>query len=130
MATDLELVKKKFAFLLAQELAIACPKDTGFMAKSFTANYEINEDVITFTLPEYSKYVIFGTREHTIEAKNKEALAFKWGTAPINPPTVGGKFFFKKVVIPAMPPNFFIQETLINKGREIMKTAFRTSNKT
>jgi len=120
MTTDLNKVKEYLGFLLAQEFAIEAPKDTSRLANSFIGTLEYTEKGFKFTLPEYAKGVIFGTAPHIIRPRNAQALAFK---------TKDGKTIITKMVRhPGNAPNFFIQDTLNRKFKDILKEAFRLAN--
>jgi hypothetical protein len=45
MTLDFETFKERVSFLIAQELSIACPKDTSLMASSFM-NYDTTDEKI------------------------------------------------------------------------------------
>lgn len=121
MATDLNKLKEAVGFLLAQEFAIAAPKITGNLARTFAATVKVEGDVIKFTLPFYAGSVIRGSAPHIITPKNKKALKFRGK---------GGEIVFaKKVKHPGNAPNFFIQDTLNRKFGQILKQAFKIANK-
>jgi hypothetical protein len=106
-----------FGFLMAQEFAQSAPKDTGNLARSFPGTLQVKEDVISYTLPEYAKFVEFGTRPHIILPKNKTSLKFK---------VAGGQeILTKRVEHPGTRPNPFIRDTFNRKAEDNIKKSIK-----
>jgi len=70
-----------FGFLLSQEFAKEAPKDTGTLARSFPATFQLIDDVsLEWDVPFYFEFVEFGTVKQkpnpfvrrTLENKSEE----------------------------------------------------------
>jgi len=113
-STEKELMRK-IGFLLAQKLEERAPFKTGFLSRSFYNTLSTDNDSIRFTLPEYAKYIEFGTKSHIIKPKNKKALFWKGAAYPV-----------KQVNHPGTKPNPFIRTTLHQDMDDIIKKAFKS----
>lgn len=95
----------QFAFLIQRELIRLFPH-------SFANRIEVikeGTDWIVGSNLKILEYYDKGTRPHVIEPKIKDALAFKWPTAPISPNGKGGGFVFKKVLHPGTEGKHIIE---------------------
>lgn len=115
---------------IQNELILMCPVDTGLLRNSIRVRP--TEKGLIIVMNDYGKFVEFGTSPHTIEAKNKESLAFEW--TEVDGQMVGrkgrlekkmsksqsSKAFYKKVKHPGTRPNPFIRNTLQNKLGKII----------
>jgi len=110
----MNLAINEIAILLTQELAQACPVDTGYLKNSIS--YKIENDTIVIYMADYADYVEFGTPPHLIKAKNKKALHWKDGNKDV---------FAKQVNHPGTAPNPFIRNTMMNKFPQIVEAALK-----
>jgi len=107
---------KAFGFLFAQEIALNAPKNTGEMAQAFISNFEVVNDEVVYKVPEYTKFVEFGTSPHVIYPKNGKALKFN---------IAGKDIFVKKVNHPGTTPKPFIRHTINTKLQSTIKKTIR-----
>jgi hypothetical protein len=126
--------KKKIGFMLAQEFALASPKISTRLSKSFASTMKVEDNTIVFTLPHYAYQVINGSKQHTIMVRDKKTLAVPtrlykgkapnaYGSGKFPMLSKDGSFvmFGKKVNHPGNAPNDFLKEVLHQKLNGIIK---------
>lgn len=144
---EVNIDKDKFmnivGFELGQRFSIECPKKSTRMARAFVSTMKIENDMITFTLPYYAKYVIEGSPPHIIKVKDAKSLAVPikdWTGRKPNPygskqgfPMLSkdGKFVLlgKKINHPGNAPNMFVQDVLYRELGDVVKLAIEQSRK-
>ena len=116
----LELALPRIANRIQTELILSCPVDTGRLRASIKV--KPTSKGIVIWMVDYGKYVEFGTPPHTIEPKNKKALAFEVGRIERLSGRKKGKemVVVKKVRHPGTRPNPFIRNTIMNKMKKII----------
>ena len=113
---EIEQALNRAMFAIAQdlrnELQDVAPVKTGILKG--TIEVTVTPDGLMITMPEYGKFVEFGTAPHVIQARKKKSLKWKGGD--------GKAIFAKRVNHPGTRPNPFIRSTLHQKlGRIITK---------
>lgn len=111
----------QFAFLVQRELIRLFPH-------SFANRIEVikeGADWIVGSNLKILEYYDKGTRPHVIEPKVKDALAFKWPTAPISPNGKGGGFVFKKVLHPGTEGKHIIED--LEKDKKLLQKFLDTA---
>lgn len=144
---EVNIDKDKFmnivGFELGQRFSMECPKVSSRMSRAFISTMKIENDMITFTLPYYAKYVIEGSPPHEIKVKDAKSLAVPikaWTGSKPNAygskkgfPMLSkdGKFVLlgKKINHPGNAANMFIQDVLYREIGDIVKLAIEQSKR-
>lgn len=101
---------------LMNELVRVAPVDTGNLKANITARADGTNIVIY--MPDYAKYVEYGTPPHIIRPVNAKSLHWKKD---------GKHFFAQEVQHPGTMPQPFIRTTVRDKMQSIVNSAIRSS---